>query len=423
MARPRKSAGDTTPSKYLGADGRWHARITMGRRPGGGIDRKHVKRATRAELDKVVRALERSRDAGQYVWTVADPTLQLWLEHWLEAILPMSARYKTLATYRSQLRLHVIPVLGGARLSELRPELLERLYVDLLRSGRSGHTVRAVHRVLRSALSEAVRRQRIPANPALIARPPRVEVEEVDPFTVDECRRILAAGAAGRNAARWSVALSLGLRQGEALGLMWSDCDPEAGTLRIRRSVQRWTWRHGCTTSDVVAEPVCGRTRGADCPARHSGGLRLVEPKTKASRRTVVLPPPLVGELRAHRVAQARERLEAGPDWIAEHDLVFASETGGLIDPSRDFRDWKALLRTAGVRDMRLHDARHTAATLLLLQGVDLRTVMSIMGWTEMTTAQRYAHAVDDLRREAARRIGDALWRVPPEPRGGVRGS
>ena len=80
------------------------------------------------------------------------------------------------------------------------------------------------------------------------------------------------------------------------------------------------------------------------------------------------------------------------------------------MDPARDWREWKTILGAAGVRDARLHDARHTAATLLLVQGVDLRTVMVIMGWTEMATAQRYSHAVDELRVEAARRMGLALW-------------
>ena len=93
------------------------------------------------------------------------------------------------------------------------------------------------------------------------------------------------------------------------------------------------------------------------------------------------------------------------------------------MDPSRDRKAWKKLLAAAGVRDVRLHDARHTAATLLLVQGVDLRTVMSIMGWTEMATAQRYSHAVDELRVEAARRMGGALWPTSPEPGTEVLGS
>ncbi|WP_344342031.1 tyrosine-type recombinase/integrase, partial [Streptomyces rhizosphaericus] len=90
--------------------------------------------------------------------------------------------------------------------------------------------------------------------------------------------------------------------------------------------------------------------------------------------------------------------------------LVFPAAAGGLLDPSRDHTEWKALLTASGTRDMRLHDARHTAATLLLLQGVDIRTVMAIMGWTEMATAQRYTHAVDELRRRAAMQMGALLW-------------
>jgi len=417
MARPRKAATDTSPSKYQGADGRWHARVTMGMRLDGGLDRRHVQRSTKAELDKAVRALEGSRDTGQYVWTQSDPTLLLWLTHWLDTIVPMSARWKTLSTYRSQLRLHVIPTLGTVRLSDITPERLEHLYRQLLNHGKSPHTVHAVHRVLRSALNEAVRRRRIVANPALIARPPRVVTDEVEPLAVDECQRILQAAAAGPNGARWAVALSLGLRQGEALGLLWSDVDLDTGRVQIRRAVQRWTWEHGCSehSSDSLAttKPRCGHLRGAECPARHGGGLHLVEPKTKASRRTIVLPAPLVGELRAQRVAQVRQRLEAGPFWSQEHDLVFTSPTGGLIDPARDYQSWKKLLTAAGVRHVRVHDARHTAATLLLVQGVDLRTVMDIMGWTEMATAQRYSHAVDELRQEAARRMGTVLWSSP----------
>lgn len=408
MSRPRKPVEQTTSTLYRGADGYWHARVTMGRRPDGTTERKHVQRRTKADLRDAVRDLERRRDAGTYVWTQDDVTLGQWLEHWLASVLPMTARWKTLSTYRSQMRVHVIPALGQWRLGELRPEHLEDHYRRMQTDGSSTHVIRAVHRVLRSSLNEAVRRRRLAANPALVARPPRAEDVEVEPLSLEETRRVLRAAQTTIHPARWSIALSLGLRQGEALGLLWSDVDLDDGLLRVRRSVQRHTWQHGCEV--VNGRPDCGRKRGAECGQRTGGGLLLVEPKTKASKRTIVMPRPLVDELRAQRAGVNRRRLAAGEEWDGTFDLVFPAAGGGLVDPARDNTEWNRLVATAGVRGVRLHDARHTAATLLLLQNVDIRTVMSIMGWTEMATAQRYTHAVDELRRRAARQMGTLLW-------------
>ena len=135
----------------------------------------------------------------------------------------------------------------------------------------------------------------------------------------------------------------------------------------------------------------------------------LVEPKSRAGRRRIALPAPLVERLRSHRHDQRKQRLLAGSLW-EEHGLVFTQPTGRPIDPRSDWGHWKALLAAAGVRDARLHDARHTAATLLLVQGVNARTVMDVMGWTEARMLSRYQHVVDELRRDAADRMGRALW-------------
>lgn len=412
MARPRRDpAHSATPCKK-GPDGYWHAYVVMGVRPDGTSDRKHLRRKDPAELRKAVHALEVQRDTGAYRWTEDDPTLTVWVEHWLSAIVPMSARRKTIDTYTSQLTRHLLPSLGHMKLSNLRPEHFETLYVTLADHGRSPHTIRAVHRVTRSALNEAVRRRRLMHNPILVARPPRVESQEIDPLSPEECLKILGVTASTWNGPRWSLALALGLRQGEALGLLWEDVDLEAGTIKIRRASQRWVYRHGC--GSCSGTPLCERKRGSDCPQRKDGGLRLVEPKTRASLRTIVLPDEATAELRRHRVSQAKARLAAGPAWVGQHDLVFATENGLIIDPGKDQLSWKAVLRAAGVRAVRVHDARHTAATLMLLQEIDIRTVMAVMGWTEMATAQRYTHAVDDLKRRAAKRMGSMLWPASP---------
>jgi hypothetical protein len=114
MGRPRKAAEQTTSTIYRGADGSWHARVTMGRRPVGRTQRKHVQRRTKADLRDAVREVERQRDAQGFTWTQGDLTLGAWLEHWLDAVLPMTVRWKTLSTYRSQLRCHVMPAVGPA---------------------------------------------------------------------------------------------------------------------------------------------------------------------------------------------------------------------------------------------------------------------------------------------------------------------
>jgi site-specific recombinase XerD len=125
-----------------------------------------------------------------------------------------------------------------------------------------------------------------------------------------------------------------------------------------------------------------------------------------------VLPNPIVQALRVHRKTQLEQRMKSRQLW-EEHGLVFCQANGRPLDPRKDHAAWKQLLKTAGVRDARLHDARHTAATILLVQGVDPRTVMDLLGWSQVSMTRRYQHVVDELRAEAARRIESALWGQP----------
>jgi integrase len=187
---------------------------------------------------------------------------------------------------------------------------------------------------------------------------------------------------------------------------------PEGAGLRhhhVRRALQRQTWQHGCDS----AEP-CGRKRGADCPKRHGGGLVILPPKSRAGRRTVSLPPSLVPVLLEHRDAQAAERRQAGDLW-QDNGWVFAQPNGKASDPRADYAEWKDVLTTAGVREARLHDARHTAATTLLVLQVPHRAVMDVMGWSKMEMAKRYQHVPDALRRNIAAQVDGVLWRPPDE--------
>jgi site-specific recombinase XerD len=123
----------------------------------------------------------------------------------------------------------------------------------------------------------------------------------------------------------------------------------------------------------------------------------------------LALPVPLVKQLHAHRRRQNAERLAAGTAW-EDWDLVFCSPSGAPLDPHDDWDDWRALLSAAGVREARVHDARHTAATLLLGQGIDIRVVQQILGHSQLSQTQRYAHVPPELVQHAAERMGEALW-------------
>ena len=214
-------------------------------------------------------------------------------------------------------------------------------------------------------------------NAAALAKPPRVDVEEVQPYTVEEIRAILAAAEKGPNCARWAIALALGLRQGGVLGLRWPDVDLDSGLLWVRKSRLRPIYEHGCGGS-------CGKLAGW-CPDRILINSEDGDTKSRAGRRAVGLPKPLVDLLREHREEQNRMREHARQLWEGSN-RVFTSSTGRPLNPNSDYHRWKALLKAAGVRDGRLHDARHTAATV----GVPERSVMGIMGWSSTAMAARY---------------------------------
>jgi integrase len=395
-------------SIYKGNDGHWHGRVTVGIKDDGTPDRRHVRGKSEAVVTRKVRDLERERDSGAVRkvgqrWTVAT-----WLTHWVENIAAGAVRDNTLAGYRVAVNRHLIPGLGAHRLERLQPEHLERFYAKMQRDGSAAGTAHQAHRTIRTALNEAVRRGHLARNPASLAKAPRLKDEEIEPYTVEEVRRLLEAAMQRRNSARWAIALALGLRQGEALGLKWSDVNLKTGTLVVRRGRMRPRWRHGCT------EP-CGRKYGGHCPDRQPLRDATADTKSRAGRRAIGLPDELVALLCRHQVEQKHERDTAGQLW---HDggWLFATPIGEPVNPRTDYDEWKRLLVAAGLRDGRLHDARHTAATVLLILGVAERAVMGIMGWSNSAMAARYQHLTAQVRRDIAKRVGGLLWDTSSPP-------
>ena len=323
-------------SVYEGTDGCWHGRVTMGVRDDGKPDRRHVRGKSEAEVTRKVRDLEKQRDSG-HVRRAGGWTVSAWLTHWVEEIARPSVRPTTLVGYRAAVYKHLIPQIGAHRLDTLKPEHLEKLYSRMITTGSAPGTAHQAHRTVKTALNEAVRRGHITRNPVQLAKAPRVEEEEIEPFTVEEAKRLLAAAANRRNGVRFAIALSLGLRKGEALGLKWHRLDLDSGLLRTPKQLQRHKWEHGCsdphacgaqfhktkpclkgcqrhTKCPPPCPPNCTR-HASSCPLRRGGGLVEVDVKSRAGKRTVGIPGPLLRALREHKEAQAKERELAAELW------------------------------------------------------------------------------------------------------------
>ena len=223
------------------------------------------------------------------------------------------------------------------------------------KNGASARTTRYARSVLRAALNQALRWELVLRNAAALTDPPRYRAREIQPLTPDQARTLLEVVAGHRLEALISVGLGLGLRRGEALGLRWDAVNLRPASCRC---VRLWSGPGG--------DPEAVRTT-----------VRFAEPKTNRSRRTITIPGLVTDALRAHRLRQLEERLAAGARW-RESGLVFTSTVGTPLDERNLNRLFKAILRDANLPAIRYHDLRHTAATLLLAQGVDPRTIHSL---------------------------------------------
>lgn len=398
---------------YKTKDGRWRAAVDLGWQDGK-RERKYLSGSTKAAVARKVRAALAQVEAGvPLTRDGAGPTVEEWLWYWHDNVQARRVREATQSAQEVMIRRHIVPTLGKLRLRELTPEHVESLLVRLERPSFNSTSVLKVHRCLSRALVVAVQRGLIMRNVCSLIDPPAPQGHEVEPLTKEDARRLLQAARRGRNSARWLLALAVGLRQGEVLGLAWTNVDLDAGTIAVRQSITRARYQHGCGRP-----PACGK-RPVDCPHRTGHGPELGDVKSRAGKRVITLPTPLVEALRTHRAVQMEERFVAGTAWWTapdapkgkSWDLVFRAPDGRPIGHKIDHASWKALLADAGVRDARLHDARHTAASLLLLMKVPARVVMDILGHSSyQLTMNTYSHVAPELNTEAAALMAAALW-------------
>jgi integrase len=379
----KRTNGDGTVGSAPLKDGRWQARYTATNAKGEKV-RRSVYGRTREEASRKLREGMAQRDKGTA--SLSGPvTVGAHLVTWLDGARG-TVRPRSWDRCEEQVRLHLVPTLGRRPLARLTPEDVQRALTQLLAQGLSAGTVLRAHAVLRQALDQAVKWGRIPTNVASLVRPPRAPHREMRTLSPDQARELVTAVAGDRLESLYVVAVTAGLRQGELLALRWSDVDLERGTLRVTGTLTRTYDRKDAARADGAA-----RSR-----------LEISEPKTRSSRRNVQLTSVAVRALRRRRLAFLEERVAAANLW-RDLDLVFCSETGGYVHAARLSEDFRAILRDAGLPHVRFHDLRHTAATLMLGEGVHPKIASEMLGHSTVAiTMDLYSHVSPTMQQSAA---------------------
>ncbi|MFI5521298.1 tyrosine-type recombinase/integrase [Streptomyces platensis] len=380
MSQQRKrnpnGAGTITKRK----DGRYQCAVYV-LQPDGTRARKFAYGKTWAECDAKRRQLLAKADSGVPVPT-RSAKLAEWLPYWLENIVQPRRKRTTYAKYETHVRLYLVPKLGTKHLESLSVGDVRRFLQQVERK-KSAATAKESHRVLRTALMAACREELITRNVATLVEPPSPESRDLSPWSLDETLAFLSASRRDPLYAAFVLAIALGFRRGEIVGLRWTDVDLDKREIRVRKQRQR----------------VGGEAYDDD-------------PKGRRRRQTLPLPVMCIAPLRWQRMRQTSMR-ERAASWV-ETGYVFTTRTGRPIEPRNLYRSFTRVAKNAGLRVIRLHDARHGCATLLTAAGVAPRVVMEILGHSQIAiTMNTYTHVVRDTQREAVSHMDRLLKRRP----------
>jgi integrase len=371
-----KRRGNNEGSLFKRQDGRWVAQASVEGRP---VSKYFKTQREGREWLKVILAQvdEGLNFDGTHI------TVQGYLKDWLKTI-PTTVRPRTNEQYNTVVSMHILPELGKYKLRELRPDMIQKLYNAKLEAGSSPRTVQIIHAVLHKSLGQALKLGLITRNPADAVTKPRVVRKEMKVLNDTQVRNLLLAAQSTPYYALLYIAVSTGLRQGEILGLKWSDLDWSARRLQVQRQVQR------------VARK----------------GLMFFEPKSRAGRRVIIVGESVITVLRDHFVAQQIQRQEMGDTWI-EYSLIFPSTVGTPMDHRNLYHDYKDLLKIANLPDINFHALRHTAATMMLQQNVHPKVVQERLGHADISlTLNTYSHVLPGMQEEAAEKIDEILTMV-----------
>lgn len=343
----------------------------------GGISLENGKRKvfygkTRKEVQEKMKTALSEQQKGTLI-TAPQQTLKKYLEDWLENVSKPHIRISTYVKYKKLINTHILPALGDIPLQKLTPQRVQKLYADKLKQKLSPKMVSCIHGVLHVALENAVKWNLIARNVCDVVSPPRVPKTEKQVLTKRQAHVLLEHVKKHRLEAILVLAVTTGLRRGEMLALRWRDVDFEDGSVQVRRTV------------DYIP---------------HYGYVEN-EAKTTRGQRKVMLPSFVMNTLQVHRLQQQEMRNKVGSDWV-EKDLVFCGLNGDYFNPNYLLRMFKKVLIDAGLPHMRIHDLRHSAATILLIMGVHPKVVQEILGHSTISmTMDTYSHVLPTMQKDA----------------------
>lgn len=379
---PRKSTRNAQGGGTIRqrANGLWEARYTVGRDPGSGKQiQRSVYGSTQKEVRQKLAQITASIDKGTYQ-APNRITVSTWMDEWLTTFCENNVKPLTLQSYRASIKNHIVPAIGAMELQAVKGTHIQRIYNSMTRAGLSGKTVKNTSAIMHKAFSVALKQEIIAANPCDAAELPKAEHKEIRPLADDEIPLFLSAidSSPMRNA--YALCLFAGLREGECLGLSWGQVDFEKGRITVSQQLQK---------------------------EKAKGGQYYIAPSTKSGKPRTIEPPPIAFEyLRAERVKQLENRLKAGPAWSNPDDLVFTDESGGHYAIHTFYKRFKAIAASIGRPDARPHDLRHTAATVAIASGADIKSVQDLLGHaTASFTLNVYTHTSEQMMKDTAARM------------------
>jgi len=355
-------------------NGKWRAQLTTF----NGKRKSHTAE-TRKECQEWIKWMNRKMDDG-LTYKGSKTTLEKFIKEWL-IMKEANIKPQTINHYRQVMQDYVIPVIGKTLLMDLKPQQIQEIYNDNVAKGIGLRTIEFTHTVIRNCLNHAVRTNIIPKNPSLATNPPKPKPDEMKILNEDQIQTFILATQSlqPENYPFFQLAITTGMRRAEILGLKWEDLEWIRHWLVVTRQLKR----------------------------NKVDGYYFDPPKTKAGYRTIVLGENTMAILKDHHQTWLERRKHFHPDW-AEKKLMFSESDGSPLRYRRVYKEFKVLLEYAGLPDIRFHDLRHTAASQMISNGVDIITVSRRLGHSKVSvTLDIYGHLIPGVQEKAAALMDD----------------